>query len=172
MVSANRKTLAHGIIAALLLGLPAMAVAQSKTEDTKDAKEIAAFRLTTDGLTKFSNAAKALNELGRKNPSLKEKVENSNAGEQTIDETLAIYERHPELVGAIKSSGLTPRQFIVTSYALAINSMALAYQKAGVTKEIPAGASSANMEFIEAHHKEIAALNPDRENKSPQKDDE
>ena len=174
MKASDRKCLARGIIAALLFGLTLTALAQSKTEDTKDTKdtrEIAAFRLSTDGLTKFSNAAKALKELGKKNPSLKEKVDNSDAGEQTIDETVGIYERHPELVNAIKSAGLTPRQFIVTSYALVINGMALAYRKLGMTRDIPAGASTANMNFIESHQKEIEALNPDRD-KATEKDDE
>lgn len=168
------KFLAHGFIIVLLLGLAAMGVAQSKTgdtKDTKDTKEIGAFRLTMDGLTKFSNSLKTLGELTKKNPSLKEKVDNSDSGEQTIDETLALYDRHPEVVSAIKTSGLTPRQFVVTSYALVANSMALAYRKAGM-KGIPPGASTANMEFIEAHQKEIQALNPNKENTDPQDDDE
>jgi hypothetical protein len=161
------KFLFHGIIVGLLL-ITAMSVAQSKAGDTKDAKEIAAFKLTTDGLTKLSNSLKALDELSKKNPALREKVEDSDNGEETIDETLALYERHPEVISAIKSSGLTPREFVVTNYALVVNSMAMAYRKAGM-KDVPPGASTANMNFIETHRKEIEAMNKE---KKPQSDDE
>ena len=172
MNSLNRKSLASYIKGTMLLGLAATTFAQSRPQDTKDIKEIAAFKLTTDGLTKFSKAARALDDMAKKNPSLKERQDLfSDKPDKTIDETVREYERIPGLVSTIKTSGLTPREFVVLSYTLMANSMALANKQAGM-KEMPPGASKANMDFIQTHQKEIQALSPDKEKSPPQNKDE
>ncbi len=157
MKSRKRKSSHCAILTAALVCLSAFAVAQTPNKATKDEKEIAAFKLTTEGFTKYSKAVAAMSELEKKDPSFKEKHESSDS--QTIDETVQQFERTPQAMSALKSAGLTPRQFVLTTYALVVNAIVLAFkQQPGMMKELPAGASKENIEFMEKHRKEIEAL--------------
>jgi len=173
MSSPNRQPSVCLIVAATLLCWAAGAAGQVPTKESKDTREVAAYKLTTEGLTKYVKVAKALDELSKKEPSLKEKeLLSSDNGQKTIDETVQVYERYPQVISAIKSAAFTPREFVVFTYALMTNSFALAFKQAGMLKDLPPGTSAANIDFIEKHQKEIKALGGENERKPPENNPE
>ncbi|MBV9074837.1 MAG: hypothetical protein JOZ10_14505 [Acidobacteria bacterium] len=149
------------------------AEAKQTPQQRKEAQEIANFRLSTDNLEKMSKAMEAFNALGDSNPELKDACEslNSEDRQKTMQETVSCIERHPSAVSALRSAGMTPKEFVLTTYAMMINSFGLAYKQMGVKTLFP-GASEANMNFIETHQEAIKKLTPpDQQKSSPQPDD-
>jgi len=151
----------HLALAFVVLVSPNIAFAQTHAETDKDLREITAYKLTDDDFTKMRQAQKAMEDLEKKNPALKKKDnEESDNGQKSIDQSVQQIEAHPELKSALKSAGLTPRHFVVITYALFANAVAIASKKAGA-KQLPPGASAANIDFLEKHQKELEELQKD-----------
>lgn len=149
------------------------AKARQTPQQRKDAQEIANFRLSMDELTKCAKAEHSLQALAEQHPELKglsngQKSESQNnsdqSNEKTIDESLQLLEKHPEAASAIRNAGMTPREFILTVYAVMTNSFGLAYKQMGV-KELFPGTSEENMAFVQAHQQDIKKLGPNDEGK-------
>jgi len=144
------------------------AEAKQTPQQRKEAQEIANFRLSTESLEKMSKAVQAFNALGDSNPELKDACEPPNSEDrqnQTVQETVSCIEKHPPAVSALRSAGMTPREFVLTTYAVMLNSFGLTYKQMGVKRLFP-GASEANMNFIETHQEAIKKLTPPDQQKS------
>src|ERR1700683_2542453 len=108
-------------IAVLLLGAAGMAMQQPAPQrnppDDADSKEYRNYRLTMDNVTKFAEASKALVKLSHDNPSLEKDME-SQSDARTIAEAVRTTEKYPAVTAAIKSAGLTTRDFVVMTGTL------------------------------------------------------
>ena len=123
----------------------------STTAARGDLREIAGYQLTKDKLLKVSKACTELNKATKQNPTLKKKLEiQENA---SLDDAARAYDSMPEAARAIRSAGLTSREFVLATTALLVNSFAIAGKGYG-SKELPEGASKENIAAIEAYQKD------------------
>lgn len=80
---------------------------------------------------------------------------------RTISEAEAELKKQPVIYGALKASGLAPREYAKFMLAFMQAGMVHGMQKAGmmkgIPKEIEATVNPANLEFVRVHEKEIAA---------------
>jgi len=126
----------------------------STTAAKGDLREIAGYQLSKDKLLKLAKACTELNKATQQNPALKKKLEiQENA---SIDDSARVYDSMPDAAKAIRSAGLTSREFVVGITALLVNSFAIAGKGYG-SKEVPEGASKENMAVIEAYQKDPSA---------------
>src|SRR5436309_3126674 len=90
----------------------------STTAARGDLREIAGYQLTKDKLLKLARACTELNKATQQNPALKKKLEiQENA---SIDDSARAYDSMPEAARAIRSAGLTSREFVVGFTALLV----------------------------------------------------
>lgn len=148
-------------IAVLLLGAAGMAMQQPARQrnppDDADSKEYRNYRLTMDNVTKFAEASKALVKLSHDNPSLEKSME-SQADAKTIEEAVRTTERFPAVTAAIKSAGLTPRDFVVMTGTLMGAEMAVGMKKQGQIKQYPPSVSPENTAFVEQNWDRVNAM--------------
>ncbi len=77
---------------------------------------------------------------------------------QTLTDMASRIERVPAAAAAVRKAGMTPREFATAQLALFQSMMAYGFSKAGTIKELPAGVSKENVEFLRTHEEEIKAL--------------
>ncbi|MCA1585628.1 MAG: hypothetical protein LC791_12970, partial [Acidobacteria bacterium] len=76
------------------------------------------------------------------------------SGTGTLSEMAARIDKHPGFSKALKSAGLSAREYVTFMAAFLQASMAHGFQKAGTIKELPKDINPANIKFIEAHYAE------------------
>lgn len=113
--------------------------------------------LSLDEIRKWSEAQGRLNAVSRQHPDVIRRFE-SQPPPKTLDEMVSRIQQEPQYVGALGSSGLTPRDYVVTMIALQQGMMGAAARARGQLKELPAGSEGRNIEFVEQHMREIAQL--------------
>ncbi|HEY8536749.1 MAG TPA: hypothetical protein VIL25_09870 [Vicinamibacterales bacterium] len=64
----------------------------------------------------------------------------------------------PMLASAVAKAGMKPREFAVAQLAFFNTVTAYAFLKSGAIKQLPAGVSKENVEFVRTHEAEIEAL--------------
>src|SRR5258708_37672147 len=120
------------ILAALTLALPAAAQRQPggppgahgppgehgplRDLSPEDQKAIHDFKLTTSITDKLFDASQRIRTAAEKDPSM-EKANPMLSG-KSIEENAKKMEGHAQVVSALKGAGLTPREFLVSTYAL------------------------------------------------------
>jgi hypothetical protein len=82
--------------------------------DAKDSKEIHDYKLTTGNVEKLVSASTKLKDVAEKDPSMDE----DGPTEKTIDDSVKRMEKYPKAVAAVKAAGLSPREFLVGTFAL------------------------------------------------------
>lgn len=137
---------AHGLVhawaaaAALLLALPA---ARAETLPEADAREVRAYTFTADALTRYVDATRKLSaiplECGAPEPDI-----------ASLTEAAARIDAVPGGKAAVRSAGLTSREYVVFAFALIENAFA-AYALEQPGGKLPPGISMANVEFLRAH---------------------
>jgi hypothetical protein len=151
------------LIAALALSVCGKTVAraaQAPQQASAEQKEVANFRLSKDKLNKYEAAVKAYDKLVAANPGLKKQMDTESGANDhnTVAGSVAVIEKHPPVVDAIKSAGLSTREYVVMTYALINTDMAVGMKKKGMIKEYPASVSPANVTFVEQNYSRINAL--------------
>ena len=143
-------------------------------------KAVRNFKLNAASADKLIEASKRVNAVAEKDKTLG----NSKAMEgKNLDELVKLIEAHPQVVSALKSAGVSPREFWVGNFAVGA-AMLGAMVRTGDPKEpLPPYANPDNVTFVLAHpevlqkfqeaegqHKEKRQVAPDSQ---PQdKDDE
>ena len=124
-----------------------------------DAKETYNYALTIDKVQKMSAATHALMELGKHRPEM-----NDVRDARSIDAMVQNIQRYPEAVAAIRSNGMTPREYVVCLMTVMQASMAVGFRKSGAYKEYPPEllqqVSRSNLQFTEQHWDQIRSLTP------------
>jgi hypothetical protein len=81
---------------------------------------------------------------------------------QSLTDIEAAIRREPIMAGALKSAGMSPRDYAKFALAFFQAAMVSGMQKSGMVKEIPkeleAKINLENIKFVEAHDAEIKAL--------------
>ena len=115
--------------------------APSRADDTA---EVASYKLTEAGLSKYMQATRNLVPLG------KELANCDDDTAMTLDAMVARLDAVPGAGAAIASAGMTTREYVVFGWAIVHNGMAawLADQPDGT---LPPDTSPANVEFYKAH---------------------
>ena len=78
-------------------------------------------------------------------------------GANSLDEMVAQFDSVPEFRTAIRSAGMTTREFVVFTWSLFQNGMA-AWVLSQPGGKLPEGASMANVDFYRAHEAAFQAL--------------
>ena len=128
----------HRLLGALTLALflPALAAAD-------DAKEVQNYVLTDAGLAKYSQAARRLAVMEAEQTGACD--DSGDSDSKSISEVAAKFDRYPAAKGVIQEAGLTPREYVVFSFALLQTGLAVwgADQAGGKAT----GVSAANVAF-------------------------
>lgn len=138
------------VIAAAPLA-PAAAVAQSTSD--KDTREISSYVLTDAGLARYTQATHNLAALAKKPGS----DCGDSEGAQSLDEQVTRFDAVPGVRGAIKSAGMSTREYVVFTWSVAQNGLAawaLSQPGAKPTPDI----SMANVNFYRKHEAAIQKL--------------
>ena len=130
--------------AALAQGLPA-----------SDTREIRSYVLTEAALDKYVNATRNLSTI-------RLDCTDDGSGVDSLAAAAAKIDAVPGATQAVRSAGLTSREYVVFAFALIENAYA-AYAIDQPGGELPPGVSMANVEFFRKHAGEIAKLGDETE---------
>ena len=137
--------------------------ATSGTDKQEILRELAAFRLSMDKLSKAAQAGRALESLSEIDSSLKGVAQfDKDKGSQAIAEAVGRIDAHPEARTAIQSAGLSTRDYVLTMYCFVQSTQALLVREDKGRKQYPPGASEENVVFVRNHLKEINRLFSDK----------
>ncbi len=137
------------LILFLALALPALSHAQDR-----DLQEINRYVLTEAALTKYASAVQKLRPLAAQISSCDDE---ENA--KSITAMTTRIDRVPAVKAAIQSAGLTPREYLVFSFAVFQAGLgAWALEQPGGT--LPPGVSRANVDFYKSHRAKIEGIQP------------
>ncbi|HUF66884.1 MAG TPA: hypothetical protein VMM17_12990 [Gemmatimonadaceae bacterium] len=131
---------------------PGASVSASTAEPS--AIEISNYELTMDRMRRWMTAARNLGTAAENDPTL----EPPDADEVSYSQMIAWYEQNPTAREALRSAGITPRDFVLTT--LAYMQAGMTYAVLGMSKEakIPEGQSGRNVEFVRANQAELERL--------------
>lgn len=137
------------VLAVALFASPA-SVAQGFPDS--DSREIGSYVLTESALAKYAQATKNIAALAAQSNEC-----DDSEGAQSLDESVVQMDAIPGVRAAIKSAGMTTREYIVFTWSLFQNGMAAwALSQPGGT--LPSGTSMANVDFYRAHEAAIQKL--------------
>lgn len=135
-------------LAAVALLLPGLAAAQDR-----DAQEVASYALTDAALARYAKATRNLAAL----PGSKPGDCDTGADSMTLDQMVEALDGVPGARSAIQSAGMTTREYVVFSWSILHNGLAVwAISQPG--GKLPAGTSQANVEFYRQHEAELQQL--------------
>jgi len=130
---------------------PGAAAAQNSGD--RDAKEIADYVLTDAALAKYSQAVRKLQPLKEQ---LQQDCDREDAP-KSLTGLVARIDGLPGVKAALKSAGMTSREYLVFSLSVLQNGMASwALQQPG--GKLPPGVKMANVNFVRAHEAELNKL--------------
>ena len=119
----------------------------------RDAKEVADYVLTDAGLAKYQQAVRRLQPL------MGQLAENcdSEEGPKSLTDAAARMDQVPGVKPALKSAGMTSREYLVFSFSVFQNGMAAwALDQPG--GKLPPGVKMANVTFYRTHEAELKKL--------------
>lgn len=130
-----------------------------------DRAEIQDYELTMDDIRMWSEATAELQRVVEANPQLAASLEEEESGSQDLDDSIdamaARYESEPAVRDAIEDAGISAREYAVIFWAMMQAGMAQFSIEQGadpaeVAREMQV--NPANIEFVQEHEAEIAAL--------------
>lgn len=151
MAKTFNATLAGTIAFAVALFAPLVAVAQSLAD--RDTKEVADYVLTEAALAKYTQAVHKLQPLMGQLPQDCDREE----GSTSLNEMAARMDGVPGVKPALKAAGMTSREYLVFSWSVFQNGMAVwALEQPG--GKLPPGVKMANVSFYRSHEAELTKL--------------
>lgn len=149
MLNTFQTTLAVTIALALLA--PMAAEAQDLAD--RDAEEVADYVLTDAALAKYTKAVHKLQSVMEQLP----QDCDSDEDQRSLNDAAARMDGHPGAKAALKSAGMTSREYLVFSLSVFQNGMAAwTLEQPGGT--LPPGTKPANVKFYQAHKAELEQL--------------
>lgn len=115
----------------------------------EDEKAIHDFKLTTSNTDKLADAGKRVRLLAEKDKSLEK--DNPMQNGKTFDDSVKRIEAHPQVVGAMKSAGVSPREFVVGTFTLMTAAMWSGMKKNYPQAPVPPYVNADNLKFVEDH---------------------
>ena len=127
-------------------------------ENDPDLREVRDFRLTSEKVDKWASATQNLKKLADENPGLKENMDKDD-NEKNITEIVQRMGKYPQAVTAIRTAGLSPREYVVMSMSLMQSVMAVGLKKQGLLKEYPTDTiNPQNLAFVEQNFERLRQL--------------
>lgn len=123
-----------------------------------DQKLLGGYRLSIDKLDKFMAATKRLQEAVQKSPTLKSQFDavGAAAKDKSLADNIGRLEvSAPEFVRLLKEAGTTPRDFILTPFALFLARSVSAAKQGDPTVSPPPYVPAENLAFVEANRTRI-----------------
>ncbi len=123
-----------------------------------DQKLLGGYRLSLDKMDKFMAATKRLQEAVQKSPTLKSQFDavGAAAKDKSLSENIGRLEvSAPEFVKLLKEAGTTPRDFILTPFALFLARSVSAAKQGDPTVSPPPYVPAENLAFVEANRTRI-----------------
>ena len=172
LAACTRKEAANGTDTTAVAAGPAAADAPSASTSSSsqgglDARVVGAYPLTMDKLNRAIQAGRNIEAVEKANPGLSKrwKHEDEDVADDDLNAklsgVLARIEREPAVRGAIESAGLSPRDFVLTTFGVVSASAAVQMKKLGAPPEesgFGAHVTDSNIAFVTAHQAEVAAL--------------
>jgi hypothetical protein len=151
-------------VALTLLTSSTFAARAQKAYDDPDAKEIANYSLSMDGIRRLATATRELKEWEQKNPDASKGMdgdEMKNAG--SITEQAKIFDsKFPQGTAILKKNGFSPKEYFISLYAFVQAAMVVALKKAGQPPDadkLNGVVNPANIDLIEKNWDETQKLN-------------
>jgi hypothetical protein len=142
------------LLVALFLSLPSFALAQS-AED----KALRGYSLDMAKLTKYAAVHEKMAAMVVANPSLASKYEGQESrDDQSLDDMVKDLDKIPELASAIRSQGMTMRDYVMTTLVLLQVGLYREVKKLNPRTDMPANINPANVTFMDTHAAEIQKL--------------
>ena len=167
-------------VAGLWLAILMTAAGVAAQTPAKDAQDVRAVTLTMDRVKQIdramAEAARLLEtdealrakkqrreaiESGEVEPTAAEEAEMMREeadDDDSVASAIRELEREPKLAAAIRSTGLTTREFVLTQTALFQASFAYGAHKTGLLKEIPKEIPPEHIAFVAQHEAELAEM--------------
>jgi len=149
----DRLRVGRRALAAIVATLLAPAALPAPPAVDRDTREISAFVLTETAFTKYVQATKKL-QAGRYRSAAP--CDDSDDGE-SIDAQVAHVDAIPGATAAVRSAGLSTREYVVIGWSLFQAGMA-AWAVSQPGAKLPAGVTMANVNFYRAHEATIKTL--------------
>ena len=170
MSSLSRRVCTHAVtVLALSLGGTVV-----EAQSDADLKAIGATTLTMPKYQQYLDATVNLANVAVKNPGVAKGMEGS--GEKSIAEQVKLLDSNPQIRGAITSTGLSTRDYVLTHWALLQTGMAYGMSKgSGLSQDElakKAGVSKANLDFYAKNEAEINRLAKEAQARAPQVQDD
>ncbi len=163
--SASNAILSCLFALALLASSTFAARAQKATDDDPDAKEIASYSLSMDGIRHLAIATSELKEWEQKNSDASKGMDGDelkNAG--SITEQARIFDsKFPQATAILKKNGFSTREYLISLYAFVQAAMVVTLKKAGQAPDVnklTGVVNPANIDLVEKNWDEIQKLNP------------
>src|SRR5262245_36134477 len=137
--------------ASVLLIAPRLAQAQDST-----AQEVLRYTLTDGGLARYSQATKQLAALPDQGS---DACDDEGTEAQSLDDMAAKLDAVPGASAAIRSAGMTSREYVLFSLSLLQNGLA-AWAVSQPGGKLPPGVSRTNVDFMKKHDAELKQLEP------------
>jgi hypothetical protein len=160
MLNCWKRCAAATVIFLLGGGFGTARAAHASGQMAAERKEIRDFVLTTEKLDKYEASANAESKLMKSDPGLKKQLDEESMDTEgsTVAGSVKNIQKHPTLVSAIQSSGLSIHDYVVMTYTLINSSSAVAMKKSGAIKEYPANVSPGNAAFTEQNFDRIKKM--------------
>jgi hypothetical protein len=143
------------LLTAISIALLAPAVAVAQGFPNRDAREISSYALTETALAKYTQATANLGDMSKQ--VLGNCDDDDGEGASSLNESAARIDAVPGAQAAIRSAGMTTREYVVVTWSLFEAGMAAwALEQPGGT--IPPGVSRANVDFVRAHKASLEKL--------------
>jgi hypothetical protein len=115
----------------------------------EDQKAIHDFKLTNSAIDKLLAAGPKIHALVEKDPSMAKA--DVMHGAKNIDDSVKRMQQYPQGIAALKSAGLSPREFIVSTQTLGTAMMWSIMKKSYPQAQVPAYVNPDNMKFVDDH---------------------
>jgi hypothetical protein len=151
-------------IVLLLIGLRAGSSAAVQPTTAFDLKELATYRLTVPVLEQFDRATRLLGDVTRGDPAFAAQPlfnrDISLSGDAPVMAAAleARLRSDVRLVNAVRTAGLTAREYTKFALSLFAAHLAHGFVKSGVLAAVPAGVATENVNFIAAHAEQVAQV--------------
>ena len=169
MSNLSRQVRARAVQLAILTLASAAPWASAQSQGGGDLKAITAHTLTMPKYKQYLDATINLANAIVKSPELAKRLD--GYGDESLADQVKLLEGLPQVRGAVTSTGLTARDYVLTQAALLQSGMAYAMTKDGsvsADKMVEEGAASrANLEFYRKNEAEIGRLAKEAEARAP-----
>jgi hypothetical protein len=139
------------LLAAMFIAVPALAQSRPMLGPA-DEKAVREYKLTTSGVDKLLSANQRFAEMVLKDPA-KQTEKASPFTAKTLDESVKRIEAVPETRAVLKKVGLSPREYVMGTFAMITAAMwsAMIKQYPQAASQMPAEVNRDNLKFIDTH---------------------